>query len=76
MLVLGGILECSPNNTLTNPDPSLRIQTPPYESRPLPIVGLMVEKSHPQVIGLDRGNPGFLGHTNGSLGTYPLLGFV
>ena len=35
-------------------------QTKPYESRPLPIVGLMVEKSHPQVIGLDRGNHGNL----------------
>ena len=30
----------------------------------------MVEKSHPQVIGLDRGNPGLdreIPHTNGSL---------
>ena len=31
-----------------------RIQTPP--------VGLMVEKSQAQVIGLVRGNPGLLGH--------------
>ena len=31
------------------------------------------QKSHLQVIGLDRGNPGFLGHTNGSLGNYCVL---
>ena len=34
-----------------------RIQTLPDR------IGLMVETSHPQVIGLVRGNPGFLGHT-------------
>ncbi len=44
-------------------DLTLRIQTPTDR------IGLMVEKSHLQVIGLDRGpNPGFLGYTNGFLG--------
>ena len=37
-------------------DMTLRIQTPPDG------VELIVKESHPQVKGLDRGNPGFLGH--------------
>ena len=50
---------------------TLRIQTLPIR------VGLMVKTSHPQVIGLVRGNPGFLGHTNGSLQIhYNLLKYV
>ena len=38
-------------------------------------IGLMVETSHPQVIGLDRGNPGFLGRINGSLGLVHVANF-